>query len=344
LLLAREAVREAIVTHISAVVCTHNRSLILRLALDSLVHQSLAPDRYEIIVVANGCTDDTSAVVEEFRRSHPRHQIRVVSESRLGLGFARAAGIAHSRGDCIAFLDDDARASPTWLKRALEHFSREGLAVLCIGGKTLPLYLTAKPWWFLDSYETASHGDHIRWLREGESFNGSNMIWRRATLQDLPGFSPQLGPRGADLAVGEETLLFQLLWRAETTPRFLYDPELTVEHLVPAAKMTLAYRWKRAYVAGRDWYQAYGPRTVGGRSRFAIRKGVGLAAAVALSPAHLPAAHGLMDWFVCTSQQIATRLGVLLAALGVSLRVSQATLHVPEPSQGAKLARPAHAA
>jgi glycosyltransferase involved in cell wall biosynthesis len=332
------------VTLISAVVCTHNRCSILRLALDSLVHQSLAPDRYEIIAVANGCTDETAAVVEEYRRSHPGHRINLISESRLGLGFARAAGIANSQGDYIAFLDDDARASPIWLERALQHFAQNAPDLLCIGGKILPLYLTAKPWWFLDSYETASHGDQVRWLREGESFNGSNMIWPRATLEALPAFSPQLGPRGSDLAVGEETLLFQLLWRADQPPCFLYDPELTVAHLVPAAKMKLAYRWKRAYVAGRDWYPAYGPRTIAGRLRFASRKAVGLVAAVMLSPTRLASAQGLMDWFVCTSQEIATRVGVLLAALGVSLRVRQASLSVPEPSQGPKPARPAHAA
>jgi glycosyltransferase involved in cell wall biosynthesis len=342
--LGQKWLREAIVTQISAVVCTHNRSSILRLALASLVHQSLAPDRYEIIVVANACTDESAAVVEEFRRSHHRHQIKLISESRLGVALARSAGIANSQGDYIAFLDDDARASPDWLERALQHFSQQAAGLLCVGGKILPLYLTAKPWWFLDSYETLSYGDRVRWLQEGESFYGANMIWRRATLQDLPSSPPQLGPRGSDLAVGEETVLFRLLWRTGKQPRFLYDPELTVEHLVPDAKMRLAYRGKRAYVTGRDWYQAYGPRTIASRVRFASRKALGLAAAIALSPTHLPAARGFMDWLVRTGEEIANRLGVLLAALGVSFRVRQAPLHVPEPSQGPKAARPAQAA
>lgn len=114
-------------TTVSAIVPTYNRADSLGRALDSAYGQSRPPD--EVIVVDDGSTDGTTAVLDRFP------QARVVRLARNG-GAARARneGVRQARGELIAFLDSD----DTWYQHKLELQLRrfEGapdLGLLCTG-------------------------------------------------------------------------------------------------------------------------------------------------------------------------------------------------------------------
>ena len=85
---------------VSVIIPTFNRSALLAAAIDSVRAQTYAP--IEIIVVDDGCTDDTSKVL---RRSGPG--IRAVRQDNAGPAAARNRGLAHARGEIIMFLDSD---------------------------------------------------------------------------------------------------------------------------------------------------------------------------------------------------------------------------------------------
>ena len=53
---------------ISAIICTYNRSAYLKKAVQSLLDQTLPQEQYEVIVVDNGSTDNTKAIVEGFKQ------------------------------------------------------------------------------------------------------------------------------------------------------------------------------------------------------------------------------------------------------------------------------------
>jgi hypothetical protein len=89
---------------ISVVVCTHRNPTLLAKALDSLSRQTLSQELFEAIVVDNNSQDNTKDVVG----CYP--SVRYVFEEKLGLSYARNAGIRAARGDIIAFIDDDADA------------------------------------------------------------------------------------------------------------------------------------------------------------------------------------------------------------------------------------------
>lgn len=89
----------------SIVIPTHNRAGKLKRALAHLL-QLAEIDRCEVIVVNDGSTDDTVAVLEEFRRSRPEI-VRVLTVANGGPGYARNRGAELARGDRILFLDDD---------------------------------------------------------------------------------------------------------------------------------------------------------------------------------------------------------------------------------------------
>jgi glycosyltransferase involved in cell wall biosynthesis len=247
---------------ISVVVCTHNRASFLPRALDSLADQTLDPARYEILVVDNHSTDATASIVEQFRRRHPSLQITALYEPTVGLAYARNTGWRHARGGYVAFMDDDAKADQQWLARALTCFENVSPVPLVAGGPILPYYSVSKPSWFKDSYELRSWGSTPRFLKQGESFSGSNMIFRKQVLNDFGGFDIRLGMQGNRISVGEETSLFQKIVesaRGLDSLALYYDPEMVVYHAVGRYKLCASYHVRRSFAVGRAWYVLHGP-------------------------------------------------------------------------------------
>jgi glycosyltransferase involved in cell wall biosynthesis len=85
---------------VSVVIPTYNRARLLPAALDSVLAQTYR--NWEIVVVDDGSTDDTEAVVGRYG-----DVVRYVRQPNGGVGAARNTGIRHAQGDLIAFLDSD---------------------------------------------------------------------------------------------------------------------------------------------------------------------------------------------------------------------------------------------
>lgn len=73
---------------------------------------------HEIIVVDNASTDRTATIV---RTEFP--SIRLISEDRKGLPYARQAGLNAATGDLYAAIDADSRITPVWLKKVKRTFA-----------------------------------------------------------------------------------------------------------------------------------------------------------------------------------------------------------------------------
>jgi glycosyltransferase involved in cell wall biosynthesis len=95
---------------VSVVICTYNRSALVRRALDACLRQSW-PD-LEVVVVDDGSVDDTRAVVAAV----PDGRVRLSSIRNGGLSNARNVGIAAARGHYVVFLDDDDLPDEDWLQ------------------------------------------------------------------------------------------------------------------------------------------------------------------------------------------------------------------------------------
>lgn len=93
---------------ISVVIPVLDDARLLERCLAALRHQTRHPD--EIVVVDNGCTDDSVAVALRFGA-------RVVREDRPGITAASARGFDVATGDVIARCDADSLVPPTWVER-----------------------------------------------------------------------------------------------------------------------------------------------------------------------------------------------------------------------------------
>ena len=96
---------------VSVIIATHNYGRFLAEAIESVQRQTM--DDVEIIVVDDGSTDETTAVLASV--SDPRLRVRRIPKS--GVSVARNAGLALARGRFVAFLDADDRWRPTKLER-----------------------------------------------------------------------------------------------------------------------------------------------------------------------------------------------------------------------------------
>ena len=109
----------------SVVIPAYNAARTIASAVRSALGQT--EHDVEVIVVDDGCRDDTVAVVNAI--ADPR--VRVISQDNRGLPAARNAGAAAARGRYLAFLDSDDLLMPTFLalgQEALERITQPGFA------------------------------------------------------------------------------------------------------------------------------------------------------------------------------------------------------------------------
>ncbi|MCP4630096.1 MAG: glycosyltransferase [bacterium] len=109
---------------VSVIIPTYNRGWILKEAIDSVLSQEFID--YELIVVDDGSTDNTQAILDSYGRD-----IIVSAQANKGVSAARNRGIAESRAQLVAFLDSDDLWLPQKLNRQVEFFRANPDALIC---------------------------------------------------------------------------------------------------------------------------------------------------------------------------------------------------------------------
>ena len=108
---------------ISLIVPAYNRPDLLLEAVDSVRRQQFTD--FELIIVDDGSTDRTPAVLSALASAWDGPPLRVLRQPNSGQGAARNLGIAHARGDYCAFLDSDDLLFP-WSLKVIADAIRDG--------------------------------------------------------------------------------------------------------------------------------------------------------------------------------------------------------------------------
>jgi glycosyltransferase involved in cell wall biosynthesis len=101
---------------ISVIIPAYNAERFMVSTLESVLSQTYAP--IEVLVIDDGSTDATAALVDRYRAKDPR--IRLFSQPNAGVAAARNHGIAAARGEFIAPIDADDIWFPEFLEQVLE--------------------------------------------------------------------------------------------------------------------------------------------------------------------------------------------------------------------------------
>ena len=236
----------------SVIICTYNRADILRENLATLLQQAYAPGKLEFLVVDNCSSDETPAVARMFA-NRGRHPVRYVYEARQGLSYARNCGFREAQGEIVIFLDDDAiPGKNTWVANLIKAF-RDPQVGAAGGDIHLRWPDSGRPDWVHDfllpnlgktmfdfQQEAVLHYPNYPW--------GGNIAFRKTSLQQLNGFSPQLGRNGEAQLSGEET---EVCLRLEAEGKEIrYVPDAAVAHLVAPERLTREWFHRRAYGQG----------------------------------------------------------------------------------------------
>lgn len=115
----------------SVVIATYNRPGPLLDCLRALAAQTLAPERFEVIVVDDGGEAELAAVCN---RLAPGLQVRLEKKANGGPASARNHGAALARGRWLAFTDDDCEPEAGWLAGLEQCFVKYPRAM--VGGHT----------------------------------------------------------------------------------------------------------------------------------------------------------------------------------------------------------------
>lgn len=168
--------------------CTYNRAALLERVLDACFEQTA--DSYEVVLVNDGSTDDTAAVVAR-AKTHAACPFTVIEQPNSGLAKGRNAGIARASGERIIFIDDDVLPLPNFVQEHLRSHDAQPLAIVRGGAINVESFEDLPPpVWSIGNYS-------------GNYFWTTNVSVPLATIRAIGGFNETFAEYGwEDIDVG----------------------------------------------------------------------------------------------------------------------------------------------
>lgn len=234
---------------VSVIVCAYdlNRYSDLVDAVISLLNQTYS--QIEVICIVDGTEPlymkilaDDSGVFSTVKN--------FLNEKNLGLSESRNRGIAHSKGDIIAFFDDDAVADPNWVSELVRMY--EEYDAIAAGGKLVPLWIAGKAnfipeefYWMIG----ATHKGFPEEVIEVRNTFGSNISFKREVLDNFDGFKGEMGIKASGALQCEETEICERMKKV-FGKGVMYNPNAIVHHKVFESRMKLKFLFRRAFWQG----------------------------------------------------------------------------------------------
>ena len=257
-------------TALSIITVTHNRAELLRQKLAALAKQTLPPEAFELVVLANACTDETAELLKD---ATPVYRLRVLeSNIKLSASQARNRCAAQAQGHVIYLSDDDCLPDPATLAK---HLKAQEKPCVAIGSLTFISKDKQEHWnprnvsfWNLNGANSSVPAAAFRAARgfdETLSGYGGEDVALGYALKDLPFVALQgagarhLGPnpvRSGDLhkarsagrnAVRLASRYPELAYRLGVHPALLALKRLLLR---PGLSLGPTYRYERAYLEG----------------------------------------------------------------------------------------------
>jgi GT2 family glycosyltransferase len=198
---------------VSVVIPTFSRRARLARVLEGLEGQSVARDRFEVVIVDDGSTDHTADWLREQKFGFA---LRVFEQSNQGPAAARNKGVGEAESDLVLFLDDDVVPGTHLVGEHLKVHAAESDIVLTGPMSSLPSY--RQPWVAWEQvkleaqYRAMIRGDYAPSYRQ---FWTGNSSLAKKHFEAAGGFDRSF-PRGEDVELGQRL--------AERGLKFRFNP------------------------------------------------------------------------------------------------------------------------
>jgi glycosyltransferase involved in cell wall biosynthesis len=236
----------------TVIIATRNRAAQLPETLKCL-HAQAFPDAWEIIVIDNGSTDETQAVIDRWRDRLP---LRGLHQPVPGKNRALNLALPEARGELLVFTDDDVVLAPSWLGamvRAAEAWPSYDI----FGGPILPIWPEATPDWIKEhSLAVVAFAKLTLPIAEGPAPEkwtpfGPNFALRASALHGER-FAETIGASFAGdtlYPLGDEIeFLRRLMARGS---RVVFVPSTAVGHRVEPHQLEADWLLRRVFRSGR---------------------------------------------------------------------------------------------
>lgn len=241
---------------ITVLICTYNGAPRLKPTLEALLNQKKDTDiPWEIILVDNASSDDTSKVAEDILRSG-NTPFRIIPESKPGRDNALKTGFKNAKYEYVCNVDDDTWVCEDYISRVYKNMINHPEVAVCGGCGSGAFEVTPPAW--IEKYQVAlaigPQGDREGYVNKERSYlYGACAVYRKSLWDHLHQNNFQFflsGRKGKKLNSGEDSELSQAWMLAGY--KLWYDPGITFKHYMPAGRLTWSYFRKLYKAFGRS--------------------------------------------------------------------------------------------
>jgi succinoglycan biosynthesis protein ExoM len=229
--------------HITVCICTYRRAELLQRLLEALMSQRVdGAFTFSVVVADNDAEESAREFVSAFSQ-RANFDLHYCTEPRKNIALVRNMAIQHSRGEFIAFIDDDEFPAEGWLWRLWAACAEHNAAGVL--GPVKPHFDNDPPSWIVEGRfcDRPEHptGTVLKWpqCRTG------NVLFRRNILKGAEeAFLPEFGTGGEDQDFFRRMM--------ERGCKFVWCNEAVAYETVPPARCKRSYMLKRALLRGRN--------------------------------------------------------------------------------------------
>jgi glycosyltransferase involved in cell wall biosynthesis len=228
---------------VTIAVCCHNSEKLLPATLAHIKNQQVSTDmKWEVLVIDNASTDKTATLAPVLWGDDGPVPLRVVSESRLGLSYARERAFSEAQYEIVSFIDDDNWINPEWIRVVIECMSAEPDLGAIASVNTSVADVPLPDWFSRYCHLYAAWADRESATPPPWILNGAGMTIRKSSWDELRqnGFKLQLTDRvgtrlssSGDLEIG--CALHLAGWKIRIERR------LRLQHYMTARRLDWSY-------------------------------------------------------------------------------------------------------
>lgn len=187
---------------ISVIIPTHNSESTIQNCIESLISTSFSRDKFEIIIVDDGSTDETVNIAKRIGVD------KIIETHQCFPGIARNIGVRDARGEFLAFLDSDCKIKVGWFESIIDELQKiQAMSGPIENGNTHSLVAWAEYFVEFGGFDRNRKQTSLRFLP------GCNQAIQKETFEKAGGFS--------NVRASEDVIFGESLKKINVKPVFI---------------------------------------------------------------------------------------------------------------------------